>query len=315
MELSKNIKNNDIATAAKLITIIENNRNKAAGIIKDIFLHTGNAYIIGVTGSPGVGKSTLVGEMINIFRKKNLSVGVIAVDSSSPFSGGAILGDRIRMQKHESDSKGVFVRSMATRGNLGGLAKATRDATYIMDAMGRDIIIIETVGVGQVELDIVKLAYTSVVVLAPGMGDDIQAMTAGIMEIGDIFVVNKADHPGADDAEREIKYMLHIGMRKSDWEPEIIKTVAAKGSGIKEFVEKINKHKKYLEDNNLIDKKKYSQDQLIKLIKEKLELRIIKNENSQNIINDFVEKIAKREIDPYSAAENILKKLGLVNRS
>ncbi len=311
MKLSKNIKNSDIATAAKLITIIENDRAQAANIIKDIFLHTGNAYIIGVTGSPGVGKSTLVGEMVNIFRSQNLSVGVIAVDSSSPFSGGAILGDRIRMQKHESDSTGVFVRSMATRGNLGGLAKATRDAAYIMDAMGRDIIIIETVGVGQVELDIVRLAYTSVVVLAPGMGDDIQAMKAGIMEIGDIFVVNKADHPGADDAEREIKYMLHIGMRKSGWEPEIIKTIASKGTGIKEFVEKINKHKKYLEDNNLKEKKKYGQDQLIKLIKEKLELQIIKKKKNKKIIKQIVEKIVKKEKKPYSAAEDVLKKLGL----
>ncbi len=187
----------DIASAARLITMIENNREDAASIVRAIFPHTGKAYLVGVTGSPGAGKSTLISEMIRVFRDRGKTVGVIAVDATSPFSGGAVLGDRIRMQKYESE--GVFIRSMATRGNLGGLSKATRDASYVMDAMGMNIIIVETVGVGQVELEIARTAYSTVVVLAPGMGDSIQAMKAGIMELGDIFVVNKADREGTDD--------------------------------------------------------------------------------------------------------------------
>lgn len=311
MELVEKILKGDIASAAKLITMIENNREDAARIIKKIFYHTGNAYVIGVTGSPGVGKSSLVSSMISVFRKRGNTVGVIAVDSSSPFSGGALLGDRIRMQEHEADTEGIFMRSMATRGSLGGLSSATRDACYVMDAMGRDVIIIETVGVGQVELDIVNMAYTSIVVIAPGMGDSIQAIKAGIMEIGDIFVINKADHEGVDAALSDMEYMLHIGADKRDWYPEIFKTVATENRGIVELVEGIDRHRKYLEDNGLKSKKFYSMEQLIDLIKTRIEKRILDNRLGKDNIKKHINSIIKKEIDPYSVADMILDEAGL----
>ena len=309
VELTEKILTGDIASAAQLITLIENNREDAVGIVRNIFPHTGRAYIVGVTGSPGAGKSTLISEMIRVFRDRGRTVGVIAVDASSPFTGGAVLGDRIRMQKYEDE--GVFVRSMATRGNLGGLSKATRDASYVMDAMGMDIIIVETVGVGQVELEISRMAYSTVVVLAPGMGDSVQAMKAGIMEIGDIFVVNKADREGADDTLRDIRGMLRYGSDGGNWRPEIYKATATKGEGITELVDGLERHRKYLNETNLIRKKIYDKEQLLALIKERVEKRIFDNRSGKEYLEKYVERIVMREIDPYTASDIILEKMGL----
>ena len=307
-DITEKIFAGDIHSAASLITMIENSREDSVNYIKDIFPHTGNAYVIGITGSPGAGKSTLVSEVISCYRQQGKTVGVIAVDSSSPFTGGAVLGDRIRMQKHEADDQGVFVRSMATRGNLGGLSRATRDAVYVMDAMGRDIIIIETVGVGQVELDVAKMAYTTVVVLTPGMGDDIQAIKAGIMEIGDIFLINKADLDGSGRAEKDVFYMLHIrGARHDGWEPEIFKTVALTGKGVPEFVQGIEKHRKFLVETGLINKKKYTKGQLINLVKERLETLVLHDIDES--VDECVQKIVHKEIDPYTASDIIISKI------
>ncbi len=301
----------DLVAAAKLITMVENNRDDAAKTIKEIFQYTGNAYIIGITGSPGVGKSTLVSEMVRIFRERNQTVGVIAVDASSPFTGGAVLGDRIRMHRHKPDDAGVFVRSMATRGHLGGVSVATRDASFVMDALGRDVIIIETVGVGQVELEIAKMAYTTVVALAPGMGDSIQAIKAGIMEIGDIFVVNKADHDGADATVMDIHNMLTFRTIKSEWEPQIYKTSAVSGKGVAEFIDGIEKHKRYLKNSDLINKKKYDKEQLLYLVKERVERWILADKFGKEYFDKYVKRIIEREVDPYTASENILKEMGL----
>ena len=300
----------DVLSAAKVMTRIENSREEAARIIKEIFPHTGKAYLIGVTGSPGAGKSTLISAMIGLLKKNGLTIGVVAVDATSPFSGGAVLGDRIRMQKNEGE--GVFVRSMATRGNLGGLSRATRDVSYVMDAMGRDIIIVETVGVGQVELEISKIAHTIVLALAPGMGDSIQAIKAGIMEIGDIFVINKADREGADDTEKEILSMLSFGSRKRSWMPEVFKTIATKGEGVAEFLDGVWRHKRYLEETDVMASRAYDREQLLGLIKEKVEKRILdgKRFGEENLEN-YVQRIIKREIDPYTASDAILKEMGL----
>ncbi len=307
--LTKKVLTGDIVSAAKLITRIENNKEDAVKIIKKIFPHTGKTYLIGVTGSPGAGKSTLVSELIGICREKELTVGVIAVDASSPFTGGAVLGDRIRMQKNEGD--GVFVRSMATRGNLGGLSKATRDAVYVMDAMGLDVIIIETVGVGQVELEIARMAYTTIVVMAPGMGDSIQAMKAGIMEIGDIFVVNKADRDGVDETTKDINSMLRFASGKDAWRPEIFKTIATKSEGISKLIGGIKRHKEYLTTRGLLKKKAYDKEQLLSLVKDIVEARIFNNKNGEKYFDEYVQKIINREIDPYTASEIIFEKIDL----
>ena len=297
----------NIVAAAQLITLIENDRSKAKQIIKTIFPHTGNAYIIGVTGSPGAGKSTLISELIRVLSKTRRSVGVLAIDASSPFTGGAVLGDRIRMQKNEGEN--IFVRSMATRGNLGGISKATRDASYVMDAMGLEIIIIETVGVGQVELEISRLAYSTIVVLAPGMGDSIQAMKAGIMEIGDIFVVNKADRKGATETYNDINGILSYKAFTNTWRPKIYKTTAIKSEGIDELVDGLQEHETYLKEKSLLSNKYYDKEQLLSLIKERVENRIINNKKGEEYFDNYVKDIIAKKIDPYSASEIILKEV------
>ncbi len=297
----------NIVSAAQLITMIENDRVKAKKIIKTIFPFTGNAYIIGVTGSPGAGKSTLISELIRVLSKSGRTLGVIAVDASSPFTGGAVLGDRIRMQKNEE--KNVFIRSMATRGNLGGVSKATRDTSYVMDAMGLDIIIIETVGVGQVELEISRIAYTTIVVLAPGMGDSVQAMKAGIMEIGDIFVVNKADRKGVDETYNDINGVLSYKTFGNNWRPKIYKTIASKSKGIAELVDGLQEHEKYLKKTGLLNNKYYDKEQLLGLIKERIENRIIHSNKKKKYVYYYVKEIIARRIDPYSASEMILKEM------
>ncbi|MFQ6122769.1 MAG: methylmalonyl Co-A mutase-associated GTPase MeaB, partial [Dehalococcoidales bacterium] len=255
MELASKILEGDILAAAKLISEIEDEVPGALEEISNIYPHTGKAYIIGVTGSPGTGKSTLADNLISLFRNKNMTVGVVATDPTSAFTGGAILGDRVRMQKHSAD-KDVFIRSLATRGWVGGLAKATIGAIHVMDAMGKDIIFVETVGSGQIELDITKAADTTLLVLTPGVGDEIQMMKAGILEAADIFVINKADIEGADILRTNLEVMLTMRAHPSnEWQPSIVLTEAIHGKGTEELVQEILRHREFLISSGELEKR------------------------------------------------------------
>ncbi|PLX38898.1 MAG: methylmalonyl Co-A mutase-associated GTPase MeaB [Deltaproteobacteria bacterium] len=306
----KALEGNQLA-GARLIRLLEEGDPNGVEELKTIYPHTGRAFILGLTGPPGAGKSTLTDRIISEIRKRGKKVGVIAIDPSSPFSGGAILGDRIRMQRHSTD-EGVFVRSMATRGHLGGLSKATFEGSLVLDAMGYDVIIIETVGVGQDEVDIVDLAHTTAVVSLPGMGDDIQAMKAGILEIGDIFIVNKADKPGADEVVKQLNVMLEMRDHSdSSWMPPVIKTIAAKGVGIEELVDNFFLHRQHLLDSGLLSKRVEERQQrfFTDLVKEiaynKIKDALTGNEELKRILKS----LRAREIDPYSAVNEILKNL------
>lgn len=300
----------DTRALSRVITRVENRSADSLDILRQLFRHTGKSQIIGVTGSPGSGKSTLVDRLAAEFRKKNNTVGIIAVDPSSPFTGGAILGDRIRMQTLGVDP-GVYIRSMATRGHLGGLAAATADVAAVLEAAGKDPVLIETVGVGQDEIDIVKLAEISIVVLVPGMGDDIQALKAGIMEIGDIFVINKCDRPGVEKMERAILGLLSLGHRADGWQPPIVKTTATKGEGVAELLEAIDRY--YVFFRNSISRSRKKQEaerqRLINLLEERLVNTAVEQIFPDGELNDLVSAIAERRQDPYSVVEQIIRNL------
>src|ERR1700678_1597909 len=251
--------------------MVENRLPGWAELLKALFPQTGHARILGLTGAPGAGKSTLVDQLAKHYRKENRTVGIIAVDPTSPYTGGAILGDRIRMQDHFSDP-GIYIRSMATRGSLGGLARTTADVTTVLDASGRDLIMIETVGVGQDEVDIVRLAEVTIVILVPGMGDDVQTIKAGIMEIADIFVINKSDRDGADHVEREIRTLQSLAMRSDGWTPPIVKTIAGEGTGIEQLASAVTAYESYLQKKNLALKKSVEnwQERLIEMLRDAL---------------------------------------------
>jgi len=310
-ELIERMLKGDKRATARLITLVENDEEKAREIVKKIYSNTGRAYIIGITGPPGSGKSTLVDKLIKKARDEGNIVGVIAIDPTSPFTGGALLGDRIRMQRHSTDP-GVFIRSMATRGSLGGLAKATNDAIKILDAYGCDIIFVETVGVGQIEVDIVKTADTVVLVTVPGLGDDIQAIKAGLMEIADIFVVNKADKEGAEATMFELELMLDLEKdkwQKSGWRPPVVSTIAFTNKGVDELWGAINEHMEFLLNSGKIEeKRKFRVREEIKAIVSSKIARKIGEKMGEDDIAVLIEMIAKREIDPYSAADLVLEK-------
>ena len=300
----------DTRALSRVITRVENRSADSLDILRQLFRHTGKSQIIGVTGSPGSGKSTLVDRLPAEFRKKTNTVGIIAVDPSSPFTGGAILGDRIRMQTLGVDP-GVYIRSMATRGHLGGLAAATADVAAVLEAAGKDPVLIETVGVGQDEIDIVRLAEISIVVLVPGMGDDIQALKAGIMEIGDIFVINKCDRPGVEKIERAILGLLSLGHRADGWQPPIVKTTATKGEGVAELLEAIDRY--YVFFRNSISRSRKKQEaerqRLINLLEERLVNTAVEQIFPDGELNDLVNAIAERRQDPYSVVEQIIRSL------
>jgi LAO/AO transport system kinase len=312
MELVQKILQGDVRSAARLMSMVEDGTADAIQAMKSLYPHTGRAYVVGVTGPPGSGKSTLTDRITEELRRQGKTVGIIAVDPTSPFTGGAILADRIRMQRHSLDP-GVFIRSMATRGHLGGLARATNDVVDILDAAGKDYVLIETVGVGQDEVEVVKAAHTSIVVMVPGLGDDIQAIKAGIMEIGDVFVVNKADREGADKTVTEIEMMLHLGKGTEGWYPKVFKTVAVKGEGVTELTRGILDHQAFLQADQGRQRKGKQRSHWVfwELLQERLAARVIERVAVNGSLERLVERIASRETDPYSAVEEVLRKVGL----
>ena len=311
-EIVKKVVEGDVRTVARLIRDIDDGMPEVREILKKLYPYTGNAYVVGITGAPGVGKSTLVDQMVAHLRKQGKTVGVLAVDPTSPFSGGAILGDRVRMQRHSMDS-GVFIRSMATRGHFGGLTQSTRSAIDVLDAMGKDYILVETVGVGQDEVDVVKSAHTTVIVVIPGMGDDIQAIKAGILEAGDIFVINKAEREGADKTLADLRLMLDMDQKKYEggrWKPPILKTEAVFDKGVVELLEEIEKHRKYLEDTygTLVPRRSRDKvrEELFDMVKARLIEEVMGRLTETGEFDKAVQDIVAGKLDPYTACDRLV---------
>ena len=305
------IRSGNLRALARAITAVENRDPQSASLLKSLFPFTGKALVVGLTGAPGAGKSTLVDQLAREFRKNDRTVGIIAVDPTSPYTGGAILGDRIRMQSHYSDP-GIYIRSMATRGSLGGLARTTADVSTVLDASGRDIVLIETVGVGQDEVDIVRLADVTIVILVPGMGDDVQSIKAGIMEIADIFVINKSDREGAERVEREIRAMQSLATRADSWTPPIVKTVASEGLGIADVIDAISKYYAFLQQNGLAQKKKIEnwRERLLEMLRDSLMQHVMREHMANGAATRYAAEIAEHKRDPYSLIEQIVSELG-----
>jgi LAO/AO transport system kinase len=300
------LRSGDPRALARAISAVENRQKGWAELLKALFPHTGRARRLGLTGAPGTGKSTLVDQLAKHYRREKQTVGIIAVDPTSPYTGGAILGDRIRMQDHYADP-GIYIRSMATRGSLGGLARTTADVASVLDASGRDRIIIETVGVGQDEVDIVRLADVTIVILVPGMGDDVQTIKAGIMEIADIFVINKCDREGAERVEREITAMQSLDVRQDGWVPPIVKTVASEGVGTKELATAIAGYEAYLEKENLAHGKNVEnwQERLVEMLRDAM-LEKARAQLDNASLQRYAAEIAEHKRDPYSLVEEIV---------
>lgn len=333
-EIARRVRAGDVRTAARLMRNLDDADPTAVEVLRALFPHTGNAYVVGITGSPGAGKSSITDRLIAWYRQQGKTVGVVAVDPTSPFSGGAILGDRIRMQDHALDP-GVFIRSLATRGSLGGLSRATSDVTRVMDAMGKDVILVETVGVGQDEIDVASLAHTTVVVVVPGMGDDIQAIKAGILEVADVFTINKADREGADRTERELRSMIELrhvtmpmdhdklhrfsptgpAMARADdysWEPPIVRTVATRNTGFGELAGAIDKHREHLEAHGgrLAREATRARAEFLAILRERLVASALERlGREQGELDELAARIARKETDPYALAEAVAARL------
>jgi LAO/AO transport system kinase len=301
----KQLRAGNVRALARAISTVENRAPEWSDLLKALFPHSGRARVIGLTGAPGAGKSTLVDQLARLYRKQERTVGIIAVDPTSPYTGGAILGDRIRMQEHFSDP-GIYIRSMATRGSLGGLARTTADVATVLDASGRDVVLIETVGVGQDEVDIVRLAEITIVMLVPGMGDDVQTIKAGIMEIADIFVINKSDREGADHVEREIHALQSLAERHDGWTPPIVKTVASEGTGVPELATAISAYEAYLEKDNRALKKSVEnwQGRLVEMLRDTM-LDKAREQFGDGNLKVLAREVAEHKRDPYTLVEEI----------
>jgi LAO/AO transport system kinase len=304
----KSLRSGDARALARAISTVENRAPGWSDLLKALFPHTGRGRVLGLTGAPGAGKSTLVDHLARFYRKQDRTVGIVAVDPTSPYTGGAILGDRIRMQDHFADP-GIYIRSMATRGSLGGLARTTADVTTVLDASGRDVIMIETVGVGQDEVDIVRLADVTVVILVPGMGDDVQTIKAGIMEIADIFVINKSDREGAERVEREIRALQSLAVRNDGWTPPIVKTVASEGKGVEELGAAVAEYENYLQKENRALKKSVEnwQERLVEMLRDAM-LEKARAQLGDGSIQRLAAEVAEHKRDPYSLIEEIAGK-------
>jgi LAO/AO transport system kinase len=296
---------------ARAISMVENRTPESTELLKAVFPFSGNALLIGLTGSPGAGKSTLVDQIAREYRKQGKTIGIVAVDPTSPFSGGAILGDRIRMSSHYADA-GIYIRSMATRGSLGGLASTTADVATVLDASGRDLVMIETVGVGQDEVDIVRLADVTIVILVPGMGDDVQTIKAGIMEIADIFVINKSDRDGAERVEREMRALQSLALRHDNWVPPIVKTVASEGTGIAELVQTIANYHEYLQQSGRAKERRAEnwRLRLAEMLRDALFQRVLSTFLEDGKAEQYAAEVAEHKRDPYSLVEEIVGELG-----
>ena len=312
MERVKRILEGDIRSAAKLIRDIDDGVPASREVLKALYPHTGKAYVIGVSGFPGVGKSTLVDQMIQAYRAQNKTLGVVAVDPTSPFSGGAILGDRVRMQRHGTDP-GVFIRSLATRGHFGGLTRSTHSVIDVLDAMGKDIIIVETVGVGQDEVDIVTTAHTTIIAMIPGMGDDIQAIKAGILEVADIFVINKADREGVEKTTQDLRMMLDMNShhdKTNRWRPPIVATEAVRNWGVPELLSEVEAHKTYLFEHGKKHLKERMRNKaardLLDTVKDSVVSVILKELEGSHIFERMISDLVEKKTDPFTLCDQIM---------
>lgn len=309
---AEQIRAGDVRAISRAVSAIENRTREAEEILRQLFPYTGQAYFLGVTGAPGTGKSTLVDRLAAHYRGEKKTIGIIAVDPSSPFTGGAILGDRIRMQDHATD-EGIFIRSMATRGFLGGLAQATGDAALLLDAAGKEMIVVETVGVGQGEIEIVRLADCTLVVLVPGMGDDVQTLKAGLMEIGDIFVLNKCDREGADRFEQQLSAILQLVPERDGWKPPIVRTVATENHGIEELARQIERFRAHFAQLRGRPEKEIEhwKDWLLRLLEARLMEHVVGEHLGEAEFERIAAEVAARKKDPYAAVNEILARAGL----
>ncbi len=309
-ELVERVRAGDVRALARAISLVENDAPEAGEVLSQCFPHTGSALRLGMTGSPGVGKSTLVDRLARAYRAAGTTVGIVVVDPTSPFTGGAILGDRIRMQERSGD-EGLYVRSMATRGSLGGLAQTTMDVAQVIEASGKDVVLVETVGVGQDEVDIVRLADVTVVVLVPGMGDDVQSIKAGIMEIADIFVINKADRDGADRVEKEIRAMQSLSGSHDSWVPPVVKTVGTTGEGMDAFVDAIERRKEWLAAEGRLEmrRKSYWRERIEEMVRRELLKEAFAHGLSAEELTKHAESVAARREDPYKLVPQLVAKV------